>query len=292
MLLTLLHEWDSFYVIIGSSAAALTGLMFVVIALMTEAGATKEPAALEAFATPTIVHFSAVLLVAAIISMPHHSIAGLRWGLHLTGFAGIVYASWVTARAVRQKAYVPQLEDWIFHSILPIIAYASLFIASVMLRGSPEGALFGVAASSLLLLFVGIHNAWDSAVWMTIRGPQSMQQDERAIRETIDRWHRATRAGDLNSVLALMADDALFLTPGRPPMTKDAFASAFRKISGPIEQDIKEIRISGDLAYCWSHISVTADNKTHAGPALTIFRKREDGSWALSRDANLLTGGT
>ena len=87
-----------------------------------------------------------------------------------------------------------------------------------------------------------------------------------------------------------MADDAVFLTPGRPPMTKDSFASGFRSLSGPIEtkQDVKEIHVNGDLAYCWSQISVRMNGKTHAGHVLTIFRKRGE-SWVLSRDANLLT---
>jgi len=285
-----LEGWDSFYVIIGSSAAALTGLMFVVIALMAgDDRVPRDAAALEAFATPTIVHFCAVLLIAAFISMPHHSIASLRWCLLLTGVAGLLYATWVTVKALRQKAYVPAMEDWIFHSILPVIAYASAFISSLMIGIPSEGGLFCVAGSALLLLFIGIHNAWDSAIWMTTTKERgSISEDERQIRDVIDRWHRATKAGDLHSVLALMTDDVVFLTPGKPPMTKDGFASAFRKISEPIHQDIKEIRVSGDLAYCWSHISVTMDGKARTGPILSVFRKRDDGSWVLSRDANTM----
>jgi len=285
----LLHEWESFYVITGSSAAALTGLMFVVVALMSDVRVPRDESALQAFASPTIVHFCAVLLIAAFITIPRQTIDSLRECFVLAGLAGFLYVTWTTIQAVRQTAYVPELEDWIFHSALPLIAYAVLFVSGWML-GRPRGALLGVGISALTLLFVGIHNAWDAAVWMMLKGGAPMNEDEKQIREVIERWHRATKAGDLNSVLALMADDAVFLTPGRPPMTKDAFAGAFKGLSGQIEakQDIKEIQVNGDLAYCWSQMSVTMNGKTRSGHVLTIFRKR-GGSWVLSRDANLLT---
>ncbi len=162
-------EWDSFYVIIGSSAAALTGLMFVVIALATQAGRINDPAAFDAFATPTIVHFGAVLLIAAFLTTPRHTIGSLRACIVLAAIAGVIYATLVIVRALRQTSYVPELEDWIWHGCLPVFAYACLLIAGILLRRSPEAALYGVAAAALLLLFIGIHNAWDSAVWMTTR---------------------------------------------------------------------------------------------------------------------------
>ena len=127
---------------------------------------------------------------------------------------------------------------------------------------------------------------------------KAMESAEQQIRRVIDRWHRATAAGDLEGVLALMADDALFLTPGRPPMDREGFA-AFRGFSGRIrvdsKQDIHEIHAAGDLAYCWSHISVVMTNvengkeSRRAGHVLTLFRRSAGGSWLLSRDANLLT---
>jgi len=114
--------------------------------------------------------------------------------------------------------------------------------------------------------------------------------DEQQIRKVIGRWRDASRAGDLDTVLTLMADDVIFLTPNQPPMTKDIFTKNFRALPGKIEmqQDIKEIHVSGDLAYCWSHITVTIDENRRSGNILTIFRKQKSGQWVLSRDANLL----
>jgi uncharacterized protein (TIGR02246 family) len=117
-----------------------------------------------------------------------------------------------------------------------------------------------------------------------------MNSDEQQIRKIIERWQDASRTGDLDTILTLMADDVTFLTPSQPPMTKDVFAKKFRALPGKIEmqQEIKEIYVSGDLAYCWSHITVTIDKNRRAGHILTIFRKLKSGQWVLSRDANLL----
>lgn len=125
-----------------------------------------------------------------------------------------------------------------------------------------------------------------------------MTNDETKIREAIDRWRIATTANDLDAILSLMTDDALFLTPGKPPMTKDAFAASFRGFAGNVriesKHDIHEIHASGDLAYCRSHISVVATamdtgaRHERSGHVLTVFRKSADGKWRLSRDANLI----
>jgi hypothetical protein len=171
-----LSEWESFYVIVGSSGAALTGLMFVVIALGADARVLVGEEALGAFATPNIVHFCAVLLISAFLSMPGHTTSSLSACLLVGGVAGLAYATSIVVKARRQKGYTPVLEDWIWHTILPTLSYAALILAGVLVRRAPAPALYLVAAIALLLLFVGIHNAWDSAVWMANkqRKPETM----------------------------------------------------------------------------------------------------------------------
>lgn len=164
-----LHGWEAFYVIIGSSAAALTGLQFVVVALLSdsdEIGGGEEE--MNAFATPTIVHFCAVLLIAAICSTPEHSALTLAACLILSGGAALVYQLIVVSRARRSPRYKPVLEDWIWHAVLPMIAYAMLLLAGILELRSPAAALYPVAASALLLLYIGIHNAWDTATFISV----------------------------------------------------------------------------------------------------------------------------
>jgi len=140
--------------------------MFVVVALGAQAKALGDPRQLHAFATPTLVHFGAVLLVAAILSIPGHTVKSLGLCLLICGLGGLSYAAWVIAMALLQKGYEPDFFDWLWYAVFPIAAYASLLIASAMLRQNPAAALSTVAASSLLLLYVGIHNSWDSATWI------------------------------------------------------------------------------------------------------------------------------
>jgi hypothetical protein len=162
-----LSPWESFYVIVGSSAAALTGLQFVVIALVTETqrveGGTDT---IGAFATPTVVHFCAVLLMSATLSAPWHSLTPAAWVLGLSGLAGVCYAAIVTLRARRQVGYKPVLEDWLFHSILPFAAYGALVIAAGVMRRDPTDSLFCIGTVALVLLFIGIHNAWDTVTYI------------------------------------------------------------------------------------------------------------------------------
>lgn len=158
-------EWESFYVIVGSAAGALIGLQFVVLTLLAVRPQLGSPEAGAAFATPTIVHFSTVLLLSAVLRVPWHAIGAFAvvWGL--VGFAGVAYAVIVARRMRRQDAYRPELEDWLFHLVLPIAAYALLALSALAAPSHAREALFGVGGATLLLLFIGIHNAWDAVAY-------------------------------------------------------------------------------------------------------------------------------
>ncbi len=168
-----LTAWDNFYVIVGSSAAALTGLQFVVIALVNETRATGSLAEIDAFGTPQVVHFSAVLLVSAILSAPWRTIEAVATAIGVCGVAGVVYSLIVVRRARRQTGYQPVLEDWIFHGWLPTASYLVLALAAFVLPRDPAPDLFVVSAATLTLLFVAIHNAWDTVTYIAITRVQT-----------------------------------------------------------------------------------------------------------------------
>jgi uncharacterized protein (TIGR02246 family) len=128
--------------------------------------------------------------------------------------------------------------------------------------------------------------------------------DDQAIRALVAEWQRATADGDVDRVLALMAEDVVFLTAGRPPLRgRDELAALQRAAGGqyrfdPLQSsiDIKELNVHGEWAHGWSHLTVTMvplaaghDPIRRSGHTLTIFHKRADGTWELARDANLLT---
>jgi uncharacterized protein (TIGR02246 family) len=126
-----------------------------------------------------------------------------------------------------------------------------------------------------------------------------MQSDEDEIRKLVATWMTATKAGDIDTVLDLMTDDAVFLVSGRPPMRKSDFAAAAKAKPGQAApkfegtNNIQEIKVVGDWAFMWARLTVIATPPDgsppieRAGHTLTVLSKIQ-GRWLLARDANLL----
>lgn len=164
--MTALTPWQNFYEIVGSSAGALIGLQFVVLSLITQTRRSRlEAQAGSAFASPTIVHFATVLGLSALVCAPwdNPAAAAMVWGL--VGAGGLVYGAIIIRRMRAQPSYRPEFEDWLFHVVLPCAAYATLAGSAYAARFRLREALFGVAAAALILLFSGIHNAWDAVTY-------------------------------------------------------------------------------------------------------------------------------
>lgn len=163
-----LAGWESFYVIVGSSGAALIGLQFVVIVLIAESNLRSTHETIGAFGTPTVMHFAAALLISAVMSAPWSTLGGVRIALLLVGLAGLTISVNTIRRARHQTGYKPVFEDWLFHTILPLTAYALLFVAALFVVARTIGALFVIAGMALTLLLIGIHNAWDTVTYIAV----------------------------------------------------------------------------------------------------------------------------
>lgn len=159
-----LARWDSFYDIVGSAAGALIGLQFVVMTLIA-GRTTRGAAAGAAFATPTIVHFSVVLFLAAVLRAPWNAIAPISLVCGVTGFGGVAYALVTAWRMRTQTAYKADSEDWLFHAIMPFASYATLAASAFAALSHTHDAMFATAGATLGLLFTGIHNAWDATTY-------------------------------------------------------------------------------------------------------------------------------
>ena len=160
-----LTEWDSFYVIVGSAAGALIGLQFVVMTLIAQNPPKGVSEGSAAFSTPTVVHFSAVLLLSALVRVPWEaaSSAAIAWGA--LGLGGLLYTANIAHRMHTQTVYQPVFEDWLFHALLPLAAYLIIGVSALGTASEIRLALMGVAGAALLLLFAGIHNAWDAVAY-------------------------------------------------------------------------------------------------------------------------------
>ena len=185
-----LQGWTNFYLITGSAAAALTGLQFVVQTLIASGlplrlgGGTDREASTAAFGTPTVVHFALALVLSALLAAPWPGFASLRTTLAVLAAAALVYSAIVLRRARAQRVYRPVLEDWIWHIVLPTAAYATVLVATWLETDGAEGPLFAIAGATLLLVCVGIHNAWDTVTFLPLHaladpdgGPAPPQRD-------------------------------------------------------------------------------------------------------------------
>lgn len=163
-----LKAWTDFYVIVGSSAAALTGLMFVVITLVAGVRARTRREGIAAFSTPTVVHFCSVLFIAAVISAPWPTPKSAAVVLAIASVGALVYAIVVGMHAVDPipSEYEPDFSDLLSYSILPVVLYVAALLAALALVAWPAAALFGLAGVSLALVFLGIHNAWDVVTYV------------------------------------------------------------------------------------------------------------------------------
>ena len=177
-----LATWQNFYVIVGTSAATMTGLMFVVITLIVQlrVQVSSPGSGFAVFSTPNVFHFGAALLVAAILSAPWPALwpAGLLLGL--SGLAGVTYILIVLWLARHRLAeYQLVLSDWLWYTVLPLVSYTALVIAAIVLPNQQAPAMFIIASATMLLLFIGIHNAWDVVTYTAFQrsGPQDTNQD-------------------------------------------------------------------------------------------------------------------
>jgi hypothetical protein len=160
-----LDRWDSFYVIVGSAAGALIGLQFVVMTLIAQRPPIRAAEGGAAFSTPTVVHFSTVLFLAAVLRAPWDANVPAIIVIAAVGAAGTMYALVTARRMRRQTVYTPDSEDWLFHAIIPFSAYLLLLLSALACVPRLRDGLFGVVGGTLLLLFCAIHNAWDATAY-------------------------------------------------------------------------------------------------------------------------------
>jgi hypothetical protein len=188
-----LAPWESFYVIVGSSGAALIGLQFVVLTLIADSDISRSRRSIGTFGTPIVAHFGTALLISATMSAPWPSMWSVAWVLKVVGVAGIGYVLLIWHSAARQTEYRPVWEDWLWHVILPLVAYGTLVASAFEMLSESALGLFGVGASALLLLFIGIHNAWDTVTYVVT---EHLPSHERRTEERTPPSEGPGRRGD------------------------------------------------------------------------------------------------
>ena len=173
--LTVLNDWQNFYMLMGTAAATLTGLMFVVTTLIAgiDAHLSTLNAAVSAYNTPTVVHFGTVLLLAGLLSAPWQTFSSLGLLLGLLGLGMVLYSIIVMRRMRRVPNYQSTLEDWSWYMAFPLLANILLMVAAFVLPKNPFSALYIVGSAMMVLLLVGIRNAWDMVTFLAVERAHS-----------------------------------------------------------------------------------------------------------------------
>lgn len=163
----LLGAWSTFFVMLGSSSAALTGLMFVVIGIVTSGvRAQSSHDGISVFSTPTVVHLCAVLLISAIFLAPWRALTMPAVLTALAGGAGIAYMLLLAYRTRKFDRYRADAEDWAWYNVLPFVAYGALCAGGLLALSNPARATFTIAGAAVLLVFIAIRNAWDIVTYI------------------------------------------------------------------------------------------------------------------------------
>ncbi len=167
----LLHEWHDFYVLLGTASATLVGLMFVSASIGATVFNEKHRAALEAFITPTVVHFAAALFASLAIMIPEHRWESLAALLGVGGIAGLVYSGRVVVQLIVRHRFNVDLTDRMFYALIPVVGYVLALAAAALAFAHSGVSAYLMAAALLVLLLAGLRNAWDMTLWIMLRTP-------------------------------------------------------------------------------------------------------------------------
>ena len=172
-----LASWQNFYVIVGSSAGALTGLQFVVMTLVTQARAASNVRDIRAFGTPTVIHFCTALLISAGMTAPWKALASLGLCLAASGALGVVYSLRIIWHA-RKAAYQPDRVDWIWYVVAPLFGHLALLVAAALIWSNVLWSPAIIAADALAFLFLGVRNSWDTVTFIAVQHGKRLSGDK------------------------------------------------------------------------------------------------------------------
>ena len=167
----LVHAWHDFYLLLGTAAATLVGLMFVAASIGANVFREDNRAAMQAFLSSTVVHFVAVLMVCVVLEVPTHSWPGLAALLTLAGIAGGAYSARNLMHILIRRSFKVDMIDRLFYALIPIVGYLLILAAAALMFAQPQWGMDTLAAALIVLMLAGLRNAWDMMTWIVIKTP-------------------------------------------------------------------------------------------------------------------------
>jgi hypothetical protein len=163
-----LETWHEFYLLIGTAGVTLTGLLFVVVSLGPRVVASHRATGVRAFISPNAVYFATTLVVSAVLLVPNLSRTAIGVFLCLGAVASLGYLAYTKAHQQWRHGKLPFL-DWVWFVGLPITSYVLLLLSGIGFLLEAALSMHAVAAALILLLVIGIRNAWDLVIWVSQR---------------------------------------------------------------------------------------------------------------------------
>jgi hypothetical protein len=164
-----LHGWQNFYFMMGGAAATLAGLMFVALSLGQHLISETTRDQMRIYATPSIIYFVSVLLLAGVMLVPVFTPVGMALVLVFSGgygFLRVFRLAIVLIRAARKHQDFT-VADWLAQVLGPVASYALMLIAALLfvLDQSVVG-MIAICIATVTLLLSAITNTWGLVVWI------------------------------------------------------------------------------------------------------------------------------
>jgi hypothetical protein len=176
----IIHAWHDFHVLVGTASATLVGLMFVTGSIGAQVFTEKNRAAMRAFISPTVVHFSAILFICIVAAIPSQTWRTLGALLLAGGAAGIAYSARVWVQLFIGRSFDVDVVDRMFYALIPLLGYLLVLLSALLLLAQSTLSLDALAAALITLLLAGIRNAWDMTMWIVIRAPVTERANDGA----------------------------------------------------------------------------------------------------------------
>jgi len=172
--MTVAHGWTNFFYLVGSASAGLIGLLFVVVTLTSGSDPKRARHGAALYVTPSVVHFASVFTISAITMAPglNAQWAGIAIGLFALGGLACALRASIGIRRSGKVGERPHWSDFWLYGGLPVALYMALIVTSAGFCTSASWAVLALAALLLVLLLVGIRNAWDTVSWIAPRRPE------------------------------------------------------------------------------------------------------------------------
>jgi hypothetical protein len=167
----LIRPWHDFYLLVGTASATLVGLMFVAASIGAQVFKEENSAAIRAFISPTVVHFSTALFICILATIPEQTGFAFVIMLSVVGLAGLAYSITVVVQLLVRRRFTVDMTDRLFYALIPCIGHLLVLLSGILMFPNPEAGLDFLAASLITLLIAGIRNAWDMTMWIVIKAP-------------------------------------------------------------------------------------------------------------------------